>query len=52
MTIFGFPLYTFIHAYGIPLFLMIFVIRDTIRGNYEGKGVEEEYGIDDWYHTF
>ncbi len=52
MTIFGFPLYTFMHAYGIPLIILIFVVIDAIKGNYEGKHVEEEYGIDDWYRTF
>ncbi len=52
MTIFGFPLYTFMHAYGIPLIILVFIVRDTIRGNYEGKKVEEEFGVDDWYRTF
>ena len=41
MTIFGFPLYTFMHAYGIPLIILVFIVRDAIRGNYEGKKVEE-----------
>jgi hypothetical protein len=52
MTIFGFPLYSFMHAYGIPAIILIFVIIDAIRGNYEGKRVEEIYGVDDWYRTF
>lgn len=52
MTIFGFPLYTFMHAYGISLIILVFIVRDAIRGNYEGKKVEEEFGVDDWYRTF
>lgn len=52
MTILGFPLYSFMHLYGIALILMVFVVMDAIRGNYEGKRIEEEYGIDDWYKTF
>ncbi len=52
MYIFGFPLYTFIHAYGIPAVLMIVIVINAIKGNYEGKKVEQEYGVDDWYWTF
>jgi hypothetical protein len=52
MTVLGFPLYTFMHAYGIPGIMLIFIIISAIRGSYEGKKVEEEYGVDDWYYTF
>ncbi len=52
MTIFGFPLYTFMHAYGIAAVVFIFIVIDAVKGNYEGKDVENEFGIDDWYRTF
>jgi uncharacterized membrane protein len=52
MTILGFPLYTFMHAYGVPAIIFILIVIDAIRGNYEGKDVEEKYGVDDWYKTF
>lgn len=52
MTIFGFPLYSFIHLYGIAAVVLIFAAVDAVKGNFEGKKIEQQYGIDDWYRTF
>lgn len=52
MTILGFPLYSFIHLYGIAAVVLVVEIIQAVRGHYEGKSVEEQYGIDDWYRTF
>ena len=36
----------------IPIVGMIFSIILMIRGWYEGKSVEEEYGVEEWYHSW
>ena len=51
MTIFGLPLATGI-AFFAPIVVILIGCVFMVMGKYEGKKVEEEYGVEEWYRTF
>lgn len=50
--IFGLPFSTFFFTFVWPISAMIITLVVALRGNYEGKKMEDEYGEENWYHTF
>lgn len=51
MTILGLPVSTFI-AFIIPIIVIAITFITFLTGTYEGKKIEEEYDVDEWYRTF
>ncbi len=52
MTILGFPLHMFILIIGLSVLEIVGCGIYYLTGHYEGKKMEEEFSIDDWYWTF
>lgn len=50
--IFGLPMWTFFWTFVSPIVCIIITLIVALRGNYEGKKMEEQYGEDNWYWTF
>lgn len=50
--IFGLPFWTFFWTFVFPIGSIIVTLLVALRGNYEGKKMEELYGEENWYWTF